>query len=140
VVEIEPKGQPRRDGTVIVVDDQPAMCDIMVQMLEGEGYRVLSGQDGDEGWELFRQAYQKANGRPLMVVTDHEMPGMLGRELASKVKEVDERVPVVVVSGYAVEGSGPEDALIAKPFTIDQFLGCVKKTMHEVWAKSGAAL
>ncbi len=122
-------GPDRRKGTIILAEDEEAMRNLMAAILESEGYWVLTAEDGLAGLALFREAHKQQGSRGLVVVTDHEMPGMTGRELASHVKEIDPAAPVLIVSGYISGGNGPEDALISKPFDIDEFTGCIHRLM-----------
>jgi len=125
-------------GTVLVVDDQEPMREIMGKMLENEGYSIVYASNGDEGWEAFQDLYRGRDDEPLMLVTDHEMPGLLGRDLAKKVKELDKDTPVVVVTGYAVTGKGPEDQLVSKPFNIRDFIDPVRDLMQQAAKKMSA--
>lgn len=115
-----------KPGTVLLVEDEQAMRNLMVAMLEGEGYRVLSAGSGNGGWTLFEQLRYREGVQDLVVVTDQEMPGLTGRDLASRIKQADPSVPVVIVTGYRLEGSGEEDAVLRKPFDVAEFLGCIR--------------
>lgn len=127
-----PTARQRRYGTVLVVEDQPAMLELMAKMLQAEGYTVVGAHDGVEGWRLFRSMCDEPGDDPFVVVTDHEMPNMLGRELAAKVKQVDRSVPVILVTGYEVPGEGPEDAIVGKPFGVEEFVGGVNRQMDGI--------
>jgi signal transduction histidine kinase len=125
-----PLTTPRtRHGTVVLVEDEQAMRSLMAAILEAEGYHVLTAEDGLSGLSLYREAH-RGRTEPLVVVTDHEMPGMTGRDLAAHVKQLDAATPVLIVSGYISEGCGPEDALINKPFDLDEFTACVHELMN----------
>ncbi len=106
-------------GTLIVADDNDAIRDLIISVLEAEGYTVLGASDGLQAWALFEQNSRRADPAPIMLVADHEMPGLLGRDLALRVKQADARIPVLIVSGYIPQGDkGPEDEMIPKPFDI----------------------
>ena len=124
----EPAAQ--RGGSLIVADDDHTIRDLMAAVLEAEGYCVLRASDGREAWSLFENAYDGADSKRLMLVLDHEMPGMTGRELTSRVKAVDPQIPVLIVSGYiSSDDGGPEDALIGKPFDIRDLVESVRNLM-----------
>lgn len=124
--------EPRAQGGVVVVaDDQEAMRDIIVRLLETEGFRVLPAADGSDAWAIIERVLRERDGEPVMVVTDHEMPGMTGRALAERVKRTAPSVPVVLASGYNVSEEGPEDALVPKPFNISDLLDPVRRLMSE---------
>lgn len=131
VGEVKPLAEARRDsGTVLLIEDEPAMRSLMAAILEAEGYRVLQASDGLEGWTAFEEFQGEAEGRPLVVVTDHELPGMTGRELASRIKTLDASRPVMIVSGYIHGGEGPEDMLMSKPFDLDEFTNRVRSLIE----------
>lgn len=131
VGEVKPLAEARRDsGTVLLIEDEPAMRSLMAAILEAEGYRVLQASDGLEGWTAFEEFQGEAEGRPLVVVTDHELPGMTGRELASRIKTLDASRPVMIVSGYIHGGEGPEDMLMSKPFDLDEFTSRVRSLIE----------
>lgn len=123
-----------RRGRVLLVEDEESIRDLMATVLSAEGYEVVVAQNGEEGWSLFQELRGRNGREPLLVVTDHEMPGMLGRGLAQSIKEADGSVPVLVVSGYIFEGVGPEDALLHKPFGISELVACVGRLMPAVAA------
>ncbi|MCE5219154.1 response regulator [bacterium] len=113
-------------GIILLVDDEEGIRELMAAVLETDGYRVLQAPDGRQGWEMFQREHHRADDLPLVVVTDHEMPQLTGRELSLLVKRLDPTVPVLIVSGYITEHTGPEDAVLGKPFDLQEFLECVR--------------
>jgi len=105
--------------TVLLVEDEAALRELIERFLRGEGYRVLAAADGSEALALF----EREGGAVDLVVTDMLMPGRSGIELMA---EIDARTPgtiVLFMSGYAFDGasiltSRPGSAFIAKPFTL----------------------
>jgi signal transduction histidine kinase len=126
-------------GTVILVDDEDGIRELMAAVLETDGFHVVRAVDGLQGWELFQRERAEANGGRLMVVTDHEMPGLEGRELARRIKAADERVPVLIVSGYISERTGPEDELMPKPFDVGEFLASVNRLCLGIGREDGGS-
>ena len=110
-----------RTGTVLLVEDEPALRQLVHRFLSRAGYRVLAAANGVEALALF----SGEAGAVDVVVTDMLMPGMSGVELA---RELDERAPgisVLFMSGYAREdaaipASRPGSAFLAKPFTLPE--------------------
>jgi CheY-like chemotaxis protein len=85
---------------------------ITLDMLGELGYDVVEAASSEEALRLLDQGV-----RPVLLVTDHLMPGMNGTELARVVRERDPDIKVLVVSGYAEEdGIAPDLPRLAKPF------------------------
>jgi two-component system, cell cycle sensor histidine kinase and response regulator CckA len=122
--------------TVVLVEDEEGIREIMATVLELDGYRVLQAGDGNTGWSLFEGAREAATAGRLVVVTDHEVPGMLGRDLAARVKAESRDVPVMIVSGYLdLSTQGAEDYLLGKPFDVDEFLALVRRLAERAAAR-----
>jgi two-component system nitrogen regulation response regulator NtrX len=107
---------------VLVIDDEAGIRDHMRMILEYEGYECLVAPLAEEGIALFER------DRPDVVFLDVKMPGMDGLEALRKLREIDERVPVVMISGHgtiqtAVEATklGAEN-FIEKPFGTERIL------------------
>lgn len=97
--------------TVLLVDDDPAVRAVTLQMLESLGYAVIEACDGIQALEKIDQIID-------IVVTDFAMPGMTGSELASAIQTKRPQLPIVFVTGYAdIDVLGLETAsVIQKPF------------------------
>jgi sigma-B regulation protein RsbU (phosphoserine phosphatase) len=79
--------------TVLVIDDDPLVRTTFVRMLERQGVRSLSAEDGHRGLEVFRSS------RPDVVLSDLRMPGLDGLEVLSTLVSEAPETPVIVVSG-----------------------------------------
>ena len=80
---------------ILIVDDEPGMCEFLEYLLEGEGYEVDTALSGTEGLLKLEE-----DGFAL-VLADIKMPGMDGIELLRRVREVDKNVVFVVMTAYA---------------------------------------
>jgi PAS domain S-box-containing protein len=129
----------RRDArggneTILVVEDEQALRAAAVRMLERQGYRVLSAADGLEALELAGSP----NADIDLVITDVVMPKMLGREVASRVGELQPGVRSLFVSGYAQSSLGkrgtldPGVALLTKPFSEAALVDKVREVLDQV--------
>ncbi len=90
------------NGTVVVVEDDPNIADLVDLYLRREGYRVLLAADGERGLEIFKQE------SPWMVILDVGLPG--GRDGFDVCREIRARssVPVLFSDGPRRRGgSGP---------------------------------
>jgi DNA-binding NtrC family response regulator len=114
-------------GTVLVVDDKELMRDSVGATLQRAGLGVVTASDGAAALEMI------ARRRPDAVVTDLRMPGMTGLELVEKIREIDDDLPVIVMTAYgAVDTAvraiklGAYDYL-TKPFEGDELVVAVKR-------------
>jgi two-component system, cell cycle sensor histidine kinase and response regulator CckA len=97
-------------GTVLVVDDQDVVRDVIRLTLEGAGYTVLDAASPNDALALVRD-----NGPIDLLVTDVVMPEMDAFELADRVVSEIPDVRVLYTSGYT--DAAAEGPFIQKPFT-----------------------
>ncbi|TCP36939.1 PAS domain-containing protein [Sphingomonas sp. BK235] len=122
-----PSTEPRAIGVrarageqVMVVEDDPAVRMLVVDVLEGLGYGVLQAVDGQEAVALLERRPPIA-----LLVSDVGLPGLNGRQVAARARAQMPELKVLFVTGYAEEAlvrSGfldPGMDMIAKPFDID---------------------
>lgn len=84
--------------TLLIVDDEDVFRDVLQEMLEGLGYKVLVAINGKEAIELYRSAL-KSNKRIDLVILDMNMPVMGGRETFDQMKRLNPDVKVLVATG-----------------------------------------
>lgn len=106
--------------SILLVEDDDSVRLINQEVLEELGYRVCVARDGDEALECFRTL-----DRVDLLVTDVGLPGMNGRQLAEVIQQLDPRLPVLFLTGYAESAMdqggflGPYMQLLTKPFTLE---------------------
>jgi signal transduction histidine kinase/ActR/RegA family two-component response regulator/PAS domain-containing protein len=111
---------------VLVVDDEPSVLEVMVDLLAAMGMEVMSAVGGPAGVEAIRK-YQFD-----IVFTDLGMPEMNGWDLALAVKSSQPETAVVLVTGWGFQleeeaaASRGVDLVIAKPFSWDDVLGALR--------------
>ncbi len=89
---------PKLTGQVVLlVDDEPLVRRATRRLLTNAGYQVLEARDGTEALHL----YQESTARPDLVLLDLEMPKMNGAETLRRLKALDPKVRVLIVSGHA---------------------------------------
>ena len=121
-----PKKQ--RKARILVVDDEEDVGQLLSDILISENHEVEVATDGSQGVEMFKKRSFD------MVFTDLGMPGMSGWEVAEKIKTINRRVPVALVTGWNIELKDKEmrekniDIVIHKPFEVKQVL----RSVHEV--------
>ena len=115
--------------TVLVVEDDPPVRNVVRRSLERSGYRVIEAMDGEEGLALAME-----HGRVLgAVVTDMMMPGMGGLAFAQALRESHPHLGVVCISGYAENHLSSANLLderhvfVQKPFSIEELLEAIGK-------------
>lgn len=94
VVPVLRLGEP---PTILAVDDEAEVRDLMRDVLEGCGYRVLTAEDGNRAIEIFRQESE----RIAVVVLDLSMPKLDGPEAFSTLRSIRPDIRVIVSSGYS---------------------------------------
>ncbi len=82
--------------TILVVEDEPAVQQVLRNLLERLGYRVILASDGEEALEIFR----KKGKEIALVIADVVMPRMRGGALVQALRKEDPQVRVLLISGY----------------------------------------
>jgi PAS domain S-box-containing protein len=127
-------------ATILVVEDEPTVRSFVVTSLERVGYRVLVAGSPAEAAALTDGLQERIE----LLLTDLLLPGTNGRALADRLVASRPSMRVVVMSGYGSDlTAGSESTLtfLAKPFTRDELLTIVAKTLAEpiTPGRSGAA-
>ena len=118
--------------TVLVVEDQATVRELVVEMLRGLGYRILVAQDGPGGLKILNSPVEVD-----LLVTDIGLPGLNGRQLADAARLRRPDLRVLFMTGYAetaaVAGGflEPGMKLITKPFSIDALTRRVREMIGD---------
>ncbi len=113
-----------RTVVVLVVDDEKALLALVQDVLEDEGFEVLTASEGAEALELAQKTC------PDLIITDLMMPKMTGRMLCKKLDSLPttSAIPIILMTAvYDAEADDHFDAVVAKPFHLDDFLDCVHR-------------
>jgi len=138
-VDQEASASPRRTAvrlphgseTVLLIEDDESLRDLLSEILEGAGYTVLVADDGVEALHI---ADEYAGAIPL-IVTDVIMPGLTGRQAADQIKSARSEVEILFISGYTNEAIGKHGVLepgaqfLSKPFTPTDLLRKVRDVL-----------
>jgi CheY-like chemotaxis protein len=123
-----------RDGgseSVLLVEDEDAVRRLVCRVLEGAGYRVFEAETPLEALHFCEQHPEPID----LMVTDVVMPGMSGRELASRTATLRPEMRVLYVSGYMEEVMAqhgvrePEIAFLGKPFGPEELTRKVREVL-----------
>jgi CheY-like chemotaxis protein len=105
--------------TVLVVDDEPAIREVVACMLEDEGYAVRQATDGFE-------ALQEVESTGIdLVLSDVRMPGLDGTALVRGLRRRRNAVPVVLMSAVSTEIHLPGVQFLPKPFEAEHLLSTI---------------
>lgn len=108
-------------GTILVVEDEPALRQLIAGALSGAGYRVHQAKNGAEATSLFAR-----HGADIdLVVTDLEMPKVDGSQLIDALRERRRSLKVMCISGARSAPAGA-DVFIRKPFSRDALLAQIR--------------
>jgi signal transduction histidine kinase len=114
----DPKTERRQSLRVLVVDDQPDICEVLSGYLEQDQHTVVTAQNGCEAIEKFLGSEFD------VVITDRAMPKMSGDQLASAIKGVRPSEPVIMLTAFAPSGGDPKncspdvDYVLMKPASL----------------------
>ena len=117
-------------STILVVDDEPGIREVIVMLLQDEGYRVLQAENGARALELLRAE------QPDLLVLDIMMPVLDGFEVLRRLREMPDFEATHVILMSAAVRPTPDyqvAAFLPKPFELDQLL----QTIHELLGESG---
>jgi two-component system cell cycle sensor histidine kinase/response regulator CckA len=110
---------------ILVVDDEPFVCDALKMLLEFDGHKVQTAHNAPDALAMYEP------GKFDLVITDYSMPQMKGDELAVAIKERVPAQPVVMVTAYAEMLKLPikgVDFVISKPFPLESLREAIFKT------------
>jgi CheY-like chemotaxis protein len=123
----------RGDETILLVEDETVVRQLVAEILENAGYTVLPAADGPSALELLRRHSDPIN----LLLTDVVMPGMSGPEVAAAVTSMRPGTEVLYMSGYTDSAIGhhgvlePGIAFLQKPFSADDLTRKVRSLLSE---------
>jgi PAS domain S-box-containing protein len=125
---------PRGSETVLLVDDENTVTDVLEKALILMGYKVILARDGGKALEVYRKNQEAI----AVVILDMIMPGISGGKTYDLLKEVNPGVKVILASGYSEDGEAAQimsrgcDGFIQKPFGIKE----LSKKIREILDKN----
>jgi two-component system KDP operon response regulator KdpE len=116
--------------TILVVDDDPLLLELIGYNLRGSGYNIITAADGQEGIRLFHKNH------PELVILDIAMPKLDGFEVCQRIREVSD-VPIIMLTAKGrseediIKGLdlGADDYMI-KPFRVGELLARIRATLR----------
>ncbi|MBV8367877.1 MAG: response regulator transcription factor [Candidatus Eremiobacteraeota bacterium] len=125
--------------TVLLVDDEPALVDVLESYLHDDGFTVVRANDGPTALERFEQH------RPDLVLLDINLPGLPGTEVLRRMRAVRD-VPIIMLTGRVDEVDrvvGLElgaDDYVGKPFSPREVVARVKSVLRRTEQRDGSAV
>jgi PAS domain S-box-containing protein len=130
----ENKEPPRGEGeTILLVDDEPHLRDIVARQLVGANYRVIKASNGNEALKLYEQHRKQIS----LIILDLLMPGMGGKQCLEALRKLDPNVRVLVATGHTAPGIVGEleqagaKGFIRKPFETNLLLEKIREIVDE---------
>ena len=114
---------------ILVAEDEAELREILKVTLEQQGYRAILASDGNEAIKkIEKKSFQ-------MALIDIKMPGVSGKELVSKIKQINPRVPIVIITGspdFKEEMSLKKQVYeyIYKPFRLNELVKIIKRALR----------
>jgi CheY-like chemotaxis protein len=115
--------------TILVVEDEELLRDLLKECLEEDGYEVLIAEDGFEAVEI----YKRSKDTIALVISDMGLPGIGGWEVFRQIREVTPDAKVILSSGFVKSGvreemiqAGALD-LVQKPYDIVRIVAMARK-------------
>ncbi len=124
-----------RGEVILVVDDEPNICDASRRALNKQGYEIIVAANGAEAMALFTKHREKIK----LILTDIMMPHMDGLEMIRQIRKLDPHIKVIAASGM-VSASDSHQRLkdladlgvkifLDKPFSIERLLEAIRSTL-----------
>ena len=113
---------------VLIVDDDETFCQLLAEVLEGRGIKVVWTMDGLEGYEM--SLYEPYD----LFILDHRMPLILGTELVEELKKDNPRAKIILISAFADETLQNQSKslgvpVLSKPFSANRLLEAVETAL-----------
>jgi two-component system, cell cycle sensor histidine kinase and response regulator CckA len=129
-----PSVPTRGHETVLVVEDQTAVRGMISRFLTAQGYKVITAASGVEALGIYQQTTKRVD----LLLTDVVMPGgVMGGELARRLRAASPGLKVIFISGYNSEMAGKDLSLLgernflSKPFTIGELGKIVRQVLDQ---------
>lgn len=122
----------RGHETILIVDDEDDLREVVSNMLTTLGYKILSAGSGKEAISL----YKKYGGEIDLVMLDYAMPGMTGKQTLEVLRKYNPKLNVLLITGYGEQGAVEElsnkggVSLLTKPFTMEMVSRKIREALR----------
>jgi len=127
--KVVPIKRKQQKANILVIEDEEDVRELLRDILKDAGHKVEVANNGSEGIEIFKK--KKFD----LVFTDLGMPVMSGWEVTEKIKSINDKVPVALITGWNVKLDESEmndnriNLVVQKPFKMEQILNLVQDGM-----------
>jgi len=124
-------------GYILIVDDEPPIRSLLEEVLQEFGYTTKSVADG---WECLRVA--KSKNKPVMILLDHQMPGITGLDVLSLLKQnrATADIPIIMISSSnEIKGEAESQGacvVLEKPFDINMLIEHIKTILSDSYCRN----
>ena len=119
--------------TILVVEDEALLLELLKILLESNGYKILTATDGEEAIQIYSQHANQID----LVLTDYGLPKLTGTAVFEKFRQINPNVKVIFASGYfepeirtELENAGAR-AFLQKPYVTEEVLLKVRRVLDE---------
>ena len=121
-----------QDETILVVEDEVSVRNLVVRTLASQGYRVLEADNGEMGYDLALRHSEEID----LVLTDVVMPKLGGAEMVRRLRVSIPDLRVIYVSGHSedeldiMDIADPRTEFLYKPFNLEVLSSAVQRLLH----------
>lgn len=115
------------DETLLIIDDEEMVRSTAARMLRRRGYTVLEAEDGESGIQTYRDRRDEIR----LILLDHSMPRMSGREVLTALRAEQVPARIVIITGVpaGLDDFEGADDLMEKPFSLQSLVGKVREIL-----------
>lgn len=125
--------RPTRRNTILVVEDEDVLVELLRGMLQSHGFEVLTAMDGAEGVRLYGERKSDID----VVLTDMGLPALGGWEVLEEVLKINPSAKVICASGF-LENSIRDEMIAAgavdfiqKPYSYESLIALIRKLVSQ---------
>jgi len=128
----------KKGMTILIVEDRREFKEVIGEILESRGFVVNTASSGEQAIQMC------GKNRYDIIITDHGLPGISGLDLVEHIKEIDNRVKLILISGWEIEESIAElmkrgvDSLLTKPFRAEAIMETIGVLMQDTPANTAS--
>jgi DNA-binding NtrC family response regulator len=138
VKQIGPQEElPRGTETILVVEDEDVLRDLLVRMLEMQGYKVIPASDGDEAVMRFSERAKEID----LVLSDMGLPKRSGWDALRMMRKLNPKIRALLASGY-IDPDQKSEILksgvmnfLHKPYKMEEVLKAIRETLDQKKSK-----